>query len=148
MNTFFRRRLFFALSAACCFIPALGIAAVGYAVMIVFASGKPGPKSSIAAVEWAIVVLVAILTLAELVRVVHHWSLFETHMAYQVARKLHLSVQTRLMKPQGLILLISFVSVAFLLWRRHAYRSQAPGAMFCQWLELLLVFLIPAAPRR
>jgi hypothetical protein len=99
------------------FHPALGIAAVGYAVIVVFVSGKAGSKRSIAPFEWVTFVVVAILVLAELFRIVHHWDLFEAHMAYQAGRKLHSSIRTSVMKPQGLILLISCAAVAVVLWR-------------------------------
>jgi hypothetical protein len=108
------------------FHPALGIAAVAYAVIVVLVSGKGVAKRSITAIDWVIVALVAAGALAELFRIVHHWSLFETHMAYQVGHKVHLPIRTKLMKPQGSILLISSATVAILLWRRLAYPKPGP----------------------
>jgi hypothetical protein len=108
------------LTGSLLFHPALGIAAVAYAVIVVLLSGKGSLKRSIAAIDWVIVIVVATCALVELFRIVHHWSLFEVHMAYQVGRKLHSPVRTKLMKPQGLILLINSVTVVILLWRRHA----------------------------
>jgi len=109
------------------FHPALGIAAAAYAVLVVLTPSKDGAKRSIAPFEWVIAVVVAGLALAELFRIAHHWSLFEAHMAYQFGRKLHSPLRTRLIKPQGLILLVSSVAVAMLLRKRHAYPK--PGLL-------------------
>jgi hypothetical protein len=109
------------LTGSLLFHPALGIAAAAYAVTAIFVSDKGSSKRSIPAFEWVIVALVAIFASAELFRIIHHWSLFEAHMTYQFGRKLQSPIRTKLMKPQALILLISSVTVAALLWRHRAY---------------------------
>jgi hypothetical protein len=114
------------LAGSLLFHPALGLAALGYAVIVLLTSGRERSKRSIAPFEWAILVLVAMLTSAELLRMVHHWSLLEAHMAYQTGRKLQSPIRAKLMKPQGLILLISSVTVALLLWRRHTHPKLGP----------------------
>ncbi len=109
------------LTGSLLFHPALGIAAAGYAATVIFLSGKRGSRRSAKALEWVILVVVAMLVLAELFRIVQHWSLFEAHMAYQFRRKLHMPIWTKLMKPQGLMLLISSVTFIVLFGKRYAH---------------------------
>jgi hypothetical protein len=109
------------------FHPALGLAAVGYAAILYLLPGRGFPIRNIGAMEWTIATAVAACVLCEVFRIAHHWSLFETHMAYQTARKLHSPIQAKLMKPQGVILLIGCVTIATILWRRHTHPK--PGNM-------------------
>jgi hypothetical protein len=107
------------------FHPALGIAAITYAGIAVLAR-KGGTKRNISPFEWLVAVAVALGIFAELFRIIHHWTLFEAHMTYQLLHKLHRPLRTTLMKPQGLILLISFVAVAMLMARRYASSRMHP----------------------
>lgn len=109
------------LTGSLLFHPALGLAAVGYAVIVYLIPAKGRVKHSVTAMDWVIVAVVATCFLAEIFRIVHHLSLFEAHMAYQIRHKLHSTIPTMLIRPQGLILLISCATVVLLLWRRHAH---------------------------
>ena len=109
------------LAGSLLFHPALGMAAVGYAGAVFLLSRTGRPNVRVAKFEWAIAAIVAILISAELFRIVHHWSLFEAHMTYQAKRKLHAPLRTKLMKPQGLILLCSSLTVITLFRRGYAW---------------------------
>lgn len=108
------------------FHPALGIAAIGYAAIVCLLPGSLLPARrasgrSIAAMDWGLVFVVALCALGEVARIVHHWGLFEAHMMFQASQKLRVPLREKLMRPQALILLMSFATVATLLWRRHVY---------------------------
>lgn len=100
--------------------PALGIAAAGYAVIAYLAPRKGAASRHAATVtEWIIFAVVVISISAESFRIVHHLDLFRAHMTYQVHHKMGLPLRSKLIKPQGVILLLSCSAVVMLLWRRH-----------------------------
>ena len=108
------------LAASMLMHPALGIAAVGYAVILCITRRKEGANRNAAAVtEWIIFAVVVISIATESVRILHHLDLFKAHMTYQVHHKMAPSLLSKLIKPQGVILLISCSAVAILLWRRR-----------------------------
>jgi hypothetical protein len=100
--------------------PALGIAAAGY---ILIACATPlkevAHRHGEAVMEWIIFAVVVIGISVELLRIVHHLDLFRAHMTYQVHRKTGSPLHSKLIKPQGLILMIGCLALATLLWRRH-----------------------------
>jgi hypothetical protein len=95
------------------FHPALGVAAIGYVVIVWIAAAttKTVPARSVATWEWIVFAVVAISISAELFRIVHHGSLFRAHMLYQARHKLRSPLRAKVIKPQGLILLICLWSV-------------------------------------
>jgi hypothetical protein len=100
--------------------PALGIAALGYAAIAYAMPLKVAAKRDVVAVtEWIIFATVVISISAESFRIVHHLDLFRAHMTYQVHHKMGLPLRSKLIKPQGVILLISGLAIAILLWRRR-----------------------------
>jgi len=72
-----------------------------------------------AVMEWIIFAVVVIGISVELLRIVHHLDLFRAHMTYQVHRKTGSPLHSKLIKPQGVILLTSCLALTTLLWRRH-----------------------------
>jgi hypothetical protein len=111
------------LLAGCVLLhPALAIAAVGYTVIAWLTPLKRTTHRDARAIEeWIIFAVVVIGIAAESFRIVHHLDLFKAHMAYQVHHKLDLPLRSKLIKPQGVILLISCSALAMLLWRRHVH---------------------------
>jgi hypothetical protein len=69
--------------------------------------------------EWIIFAVVVISISSESFRIVHHLDLFKAHMTYQVHHKMGSPLRSKLIKPQGVILLISCSALAMLLWRRR-----------------------------
>lgn len=100
--------------------PALGIAAAGYTVIACVTPRKGAANRDAGAVtKWIILAVVIISISAESFRIVHHLDLFRAHMAYQMHHKMGSPLPSKLIKPQGVILLISCSAVAMLLWRRR-----------------------------
>jgi hypothetical protein len=100
--------------------PTLGIAAVGYAVIACIISRKTAAnRGSRLAMEWIIFAVVISGIAAESFRIFHHLDLFKAHMAYQVRHKMRPPLRGKLIKPQGVILLMNCLAVATLLWRRR-----------------------------
>jgi hypothetical protein len=100
--------------------PALGIAAVGYAVILCIAPRKGDADRNAAPVmEWIIFAVVVISIATESFRILHHLDLFKAHMTYQVHHKMGSPLRSKLIKPQGVILLISCSAVGMLFWRRR-----------------------------
>jgi hypothetical protein len=100
--------------------PALGIAAAGYILITCVTPIKEvGHRDAEAVMDWIIFAVVVIGISAELLRIVHHLDMFRAHMTYQMHRKVGLPLHSKLIKPQGVILLISCSALATLLWRRH-----------------------------
>jgi hypothetical protein len=100
--------------------PALGIAAAGYILIACVTPLKEAAhRDAEAVMEWIIFAVVVISIAAESFRIVHHLALFRAHMTYQMHHKMRMPLLSKLIKPQGAILLISFSALASLLWRRH-----------------------------
>jgi hypothetical protein len=108
------------LAGSVLFHPALGIAAVGYTVIACVTPFKgAGNRDSGAMTGWIIFAVAVISISAESFRIAHHLDLFRAHMTYQVHHKMGSPLRSKLIKPQGVILLISCLAVAMLLWRRR-----------------------------
>jgi hypothetical protein len=100
--------------------PALGIAAAGYIVIACVSPLKEvAHRYAEAMTEWIIFAVVVISFSVESFRILRHLDLFRAHMTYQLHRKVGSPLHSKLVKPQGLILLISCSALATLLWRRH-----------------------------
>jgi hypothetical protein len=100
--------------------PALGIAAVGYTLIACVTPLKGAANHDVKAVtEWIIFAVVVISISAESFRIFYHLDLFRAHMTYQVHHKMGSPLRSKLIKPQGAILLISCLALAMLLWRRR-----------------------------
>jgi hypothetical protein len=100
--------------------PALGIAAAGYILIACVTPLKEvAHRDGEAVMEWIIFAVVVIGISVELLRIVHHLDLFRAHMTYQMHRKTGSPLHSKLIKPQGVILMISCLALATLLWKRH-----------------------------
>lgn len=98
--------------------PALAIAAVGY-ILIAYVTPRRGTvnPNAAAVTEWIIFAVVVIGIATESFRIVQHLDMFRVHMAYQVHHKMGSPIRSKLIKPQGAILLMSCSAVAMLLLR-------------------------------
>jgi hypothetical protein len=100
--------------------PALGVAAVGYTVIACVTPRRGAAKHEAGAMmEWIIFAVVVISISAESFRIIHHLDMFRAHMTYQVHHKMGPPLRSKLIKPQGVILLISCSALAMLLRRRR-----------------------------
>lgn len=108
------------LAGSLLFHPALGIAAAGYIMIACITPLKVAANRVAKAVaEWIIFGVAVISISAESFRILHHLHLFRAHMAHQVHLKMGLPLRSKLIKPQGAILLMSCLALATLFWRQY-----------------------------
>jgi hypothetical protein len=107
------------------FHPALGLAAVGYAVLSWAFHERKGHSRRSRTMEWAVLAVVLLCLLSEGLRIAHNADLFKAHMAYQVSRKMGRPLIARLIKPQGVILFICSAATAMIIVRRWAWERRS-----------------------
>jgi uncharacterized membrane protein YidH (DUF202 family) len=111
------------LFAGLLFHPALGLAAVAYAIVQIAIHFTEKTKLSFAWFEYLLFAIVTTAFILEIIHILNYWQVFNQHMAYQVQRKLNNPIYVRVMKPQGLILLICCLVVLMLLWLCSKFKS-------------------------
>ena len=102
--------------------PALGLAAVGYAVICWALRQRESRERRVHALEWLLLAAVLLSWQSEGLHIAHNADLFRAHMLYQVAHKeMHGSLIARLIKPQGIILLFCSTAIALVMMRRRVW---------------------------
>ena len=108
------------LAGSLLFHPALSIAAAGYIVIACVTPLRGTPnRDAKGMTEWIIFAVVVIGISVESFRILHHLGPFRTDMIYQIHHKMGSPLHSKLIKPQGVILLISCLALAKLLLSRH-----------------------------
>jgi hypothetical protein len=103
--------------------PALGLAAVGYAVLCWVSPPRKGPLPLGRALEWVLLSAVLLCFLLEGWRIAQNLDTFQSHMAYQLSKKMARPLIARLMKPQGVILFFGAAATLLIIFRRKAWRE-------------------------
>lgn len=100
--------------------PALGLAAMGYAVLCWAAGQRGSGARRVHALEWVLLAAVLLGWLSEGIHIALHAELFRLHMANQITQKeMRGSLIARLIKPQGIILFICSAAIAVIVKRRR-----------------------------